>query len=405
MKKVLFTVALMLTACLAQAQVSVVKEAKSNKSKPEEAAKILEPALTNSETAGDPETWKLAGDFQKSIYDEENMKLFLPGGKADTTKLYNSLAKMYDYYLKCDEAEQSKVKSGELKKPKYRKKNAEVLAKLRPNLTNGGSDYYNNGNYEKALKFFGMFVDVVNEPIFEENQVVKQDTLIPLISCYATLAANSLKDNKAILKYGAIGKNHKDEGYRALMCLAEVYGNKETGDSAKWLETIKEGSEKFPKQEYFVGNIMDYYIQKGKLDDALNQINSLIAKNETPYFLYVKGIILYEKKQYDAAIAEFNKIIAKNAELVAEAYSKLGDCYFFPAQTIVEENSKLAIGDAKYTANEAKIKDLYLKAKPLYEKAKQLKPDNKQLWGNYLLNIYWKLNKAEYEALEKELGY
>ncbi len=150
---------------------------------------------------------------------------------------------------------------------------------------------------------------------------------------------------------------------------------------------------------------MDYYIQKGKLDDALNQINSLIAKNETPYFLYVKGIILYEKKQYDAAIAEFNKIIAKNAELVAEAYSKLGDCYFFPAQTIVEENSKLAIGDAKYTANEAKIKDLYLKAKPLYEKAKQLKPDNKQLWGNYLLNIYWKLNKAEYEALEKELGY
>ena len=121
MKKVLFTVALMLTACLAQAQVSVVKEAKSNKSKPEEAAKILEPALTNSETAGDPETWKLAGDFQKSIYDEENMKLFLPGGKADTTKLYNSLAKMYDYYLKCDEAEQSKVKSGELKKPKDRK--------------------------------------------------------------------------------------------------------------------------------------------------------------------------------------------------------------------------------------------------------------------------------------------
>jgi len=30
---------------------------------------------------------------------------------------------------------------------------------------------------------------------------------------------------------------------------------------------------------------------------------------------------------------------------------------------------------------------------------------NKQLWGNYLLNIYWKLNRGEYEALEKELGY
>lgn len=127
MRKVLFTVALLLTACFVSAQVSVVKEAKSLKSKPEEAAKAIEPALTNPETANDPETWKLAGDFQKAIYDEENMKLYLPGGQADTTKLYNSLAKMYDFYLKCDEIEQAKVQSGELKKPKFRKKNADAL--------------------------------------------------------------------------------------------------------------------------------------------------------------------------------------------------------------------------------------------------------------------------------------
>ena len=55
--------------------------------------------------------------------------------------------------------------------------------------------------------------------------------------------------------------------------------------------------------------------------------------------------------------------------------------------------------------NDAKIKALYEKALPSYLKAKEVAPDNKQLWGNYLLNIYWKLNKSEYEALEKELGY
>ena len=72
------------------------------------------------------------------------------------------------------------------------------------------------------------------------------------------------------------------------MCLAEAYGDKETGDSIKWLEVIKEGTEKFPQQEYFVGNIMDYYIQKGMVDEGLAQINKLLATNETPYFLYVK---------------------------------------------------------------------------------------------------------------------
>ena len=368
MKKVLFSAALFFTACAVSAQESVVKEAKSAKSDPVKAAQIIEPALTDPSTANDPETWKLAGDFQKSIYDDENMKLYLPGGQADTAKLYNSLAKMFEYYTKCDEVEQAKVQSGELKKPKLRKKLAKTLATVRPQLTNAGSDAYNAGNY-------------------------------------AALAANSLKDNAAVIKYATIGKEHKEEGYRSLMCLAEAYGKGETPDSAKWLTTIQEGVEKFPSQEYFIGNLMDYYIQKGKIDEGLAQMDAVLAKNSTPYFMYVKGVLQYEKKDYDGAIATFNQIIAEGKDFVAEAYSKIGDCSFFPAQEIVEENSKLSMDDPKYATNEAKIKELYEKAFPFYEKAKEAKPDNRQLWGQYLLNIYWKLDKEKYNALEKELGY
>ena len=402
MKKILFSAALLFTVCSMSAQESVVKEAKSAKSDPVKAAEILEPALVDPSTASDPETWKLAGDLQKSIYDDENMKLYLPGGQA---KLYSSLAKMFEYYTKCDEVEQAKVKSGELKKPKLRKKVAKVLATVRPNLTNAGSDAYNAGNYANALKFFGLYVDAPQNPLFESEAAVKNDTLTPLIANYAALAANTLKDEAAVIKYATIGKTHKDEGYRSLMCLAEVYGKGEKTDSTQWLATIKEGVEKFPAQEYFIGNLMDYYIQKGKIDEGLTQINEILAQNPTPYFMYVKGVLQYEKKDYDGAIATFNDIIAKNGEFVAEANSKIGDCYFFPAQLIVEENASISMDDPKYAANEAKIKELYEKAKPYYEKAKELKPDNKQLWGQYLLNIYWKLNKSEYEALEKELGY
>lgn len=405
MKKFLFSAALLFTVCSMSAQESVVKEAKSAKSDPVKAAEILEPALVDPSTASDPETWKLAGDFQKAIYDDENMKLYLPGGQADTTKLYSSLAKMFEYYTKCDEVEQTKVKSGELKKPKLRKKLAKTLATVRPNLTNAGSDAYNAGNYANALKFFGLYVDAPQNPMFADEDAVKNDTLTPLIANYAALAANTLKDEAAVIKYAAIGKNHKEEGYRSLMCLAEVYGKGEKTDSVQWLATIKEGVEKFPAQEYFIGNLMDYYIQKGKIDEGLTQIDAIIANNPTPYFMYVKGVLQYEKKDYESAIATFNDIIAKNGDFVAESYSKIGDCYFFPAQIIVEENANLSMDDPKYATNEEKIKELYEKAKPFYEKAKELKPDNKQLWGQYLLNIYWKLNKSEYEALEKELGY
>ena len=408
MKKVLFTVALLAGAFAASAQVSVVKEAKAMKKDPAAAAKVLEAALTNPETANDPNTWQLAGDLQKAIYDEENMKMYLPGGQADMPKMYNAMLKMFDYYLKCDEVELAGVANGTVKKAKLRKKNQETLLKVRPNLANGGVEAFNVNNYEEAQKYFGLFVDVVENPMFADQAVVlKADTLNSLYANYATMAAGlrDPKDVASVIKYGTIGKENPSEGWRALMFMAEVYGDKEQGDSIKWLETIKEGAQRFPEQDFFVGNIMDYYLQRGMVDEGLAQIDQLIAANEKPYFLYVKGVLLYEKKDYAGAQAALDKVIAAGGDLAAEAYAKKGDCYFFPAQKIVEENSALSIDDPKYNANEAKIKEAYEQAKPFYEKAKELEPDNQQIWGQMLLRIYWTLNKAEYEALEKEMGY
>ena len=407
MKKVLFTVALLFGAFVASAQVSVVKEAKAMKKNPAEAAKVLEAALTNPETANDPNTWQLAGDLQKAMYDEENMKLYLPGGQADMPKMYNSLLKMFEYYLKCDEVEQAGVANGTIKKAKLRKKNAEALLKVRPNLANGGVEAFNVNNYEEAQKYFGLFVDVVDNPMFaDQAAALKADTLNSLFANYATMAAGMRepKDVASVIKYGNIGKDNATEGWRALMFMAEVYG-KEQVDSVKWLEVIQEGAKRFPDQDFFIANTVDHYIQKGMVDEGLALMDQLLSTNEKPYFLYVKGVLLYEKKDYAGAQAALDKVIAAGGDLAAEAYAKKGDCYFFPAQGIVDENSKLSIDDPKYNANDAKIKEAYELAKPFYEKAKELEPENKAIYGQMLLRIYWALNKAEYEALEKELGY
>ena len=407
MKKVLFTVALMFGAMVASAQVSVVKEAKSMKKDPAAAAKVLEAALTNPETANDPNTWQLAGDLQKAIYDEENMKLYVPGGQADMPKMYNAMMKMFEYYLKCDEVEQAAVANGTVKKAKLRKKNAETLLKVRPNLGNGGVEAFNVNDYESAQKYFGLFVDVTENPMFaDQAAALKADTLNSLYANSAAMAATMRepKDIASVIKYGNIGKENAAEGWRSLMFMAEVYG-KEQVDSVKWLETIKDGAARFPEQDYFVGNIMDYYLQRCMVDEGLAQIDQLLATNEKPYFLFVKGVLLYEKKDYAAAHEALDKVIALGGDLAAEAYAKKGDIYFFPAQSIVEENSTLNIDDPKYNANESKIKEAYEQAKPFYEKAKELEPDNKSIWGQQLLRVYWALNKAEYEALEKEMGY
>ena len=410
MKKVLFAVALLFGAYTASAQVSVVKEAKGLKGNPEQAAKVLEAALTNSETANDPETWKLAGDFQKAIYDAENEKMYLSTVDktkvADTAKMYNSLVKMFEYYLKCDEVEQAGIANGTVKKAKHRKKNAAELLKVRTNLVNAGVDALNAEKYDDALKYLGTYVDVIDNPMFaDQAATLKADTMNALFANYATMAAGLNKNYPMVEKYGKIGKESKSEGWRSLMYMADAYVSQQPADSTKWLAVIKEGAEKFPEQQFFVGNIMDYYLTKGMVNEGLTMIDDLLAANETPFYQYVKGVLLYEKKDFDAAHAILDKVIAAGGDLEAEAYAKKADCYFFPAQDIVNENSNLALEDPKYNTNEAKIKELYEQARPLYEKAKQLEPQNTALWGQMLLRIYWKLNQSEYEALSKELGY
>ena len=413
MKKVLFTVALLFGAYVASAQQSVVKEAKSLlKKDPAQAAQVLEAALTNPETASDPNTWQLAGDVQKAIYDAENEKFYLSqagqSAAPDMVKMYNSLAKMFEYYIKCDNLEQEGLASGKIRKAKLRKKNAETLFAVRPNLANGGVEAFNENDYVKAQQFFGMYIDVIEEPIFaEQASVLKADTLNALYANYATMAAGlrEQKDKEAIIKYGNIGKADALEGWRALMFMADIYGSKEEGDSIKWLECIKEGAERFPDQEYFVGNIMDYYLQRGMVDEGLKQIEHLLSVKESGYYLYVKGVLLFEKKQYDACMETMDKLIALGGDFAAEGNAKKGDCIFFPAQDMLTENSNLSIDDPKYSENEAKIKDAFAKAQPYYEKARELEPENKQIWGQMLLRIYWTLNNPGYDALEKELGY
>ena len=415
MKKVLFTVALMFGAMVASAQVSVVKEAKGMMKKdPAAAAQAIEAALTNPETANDPNTWQVAGDIQKVIYDAEYEPYYLakqglPAKKnADKPTMYNSLMKMFEYYLKCDELEQAKVASGELKKAKLRKKNANTLLAHRNILFEGGADAYEQTDYPAAIKFFGMFADVAFSPIFEEKGAELQaDESTSLAATYAAMGAyfSEPRNVEAILKYGPIGKNHKAEGYRALQFMVDVYGDKENGDINKKIETLKEGIEKYPEQEYFVQETANAYLENGKLDEGLEIINNVINIVEKPYYIYLKGVFEYEKKDYNSANATFDKLIALGGDFTAEAYAMKGNIYFYPAQKIVEENSTLALEDPKYNTNEAKIKEAYELSQPFYEKARELEPDNTTIWGQQLLRVYYKLNNPKYQDLEKELGY
>ena len=181
MKKVLFVAALLMGATsLTFAQEKAVKEAKkiANGTNPDfaKAEGLINQALTNPETKDLAETWDVAGFIQRRRSEEEMKNAYLRK-PYDTLQVYNSALNMCRYYLKCDELAQIPNEKGKIKN-KYRKGNSATMLNERGNLINGGIQFYNTylgsekkEDGQKALDFFGMYVDLASNPMFEDKNL------------------------------------------------------------------------------------------------------------------------------------------------------------------------------------------------------------------------------------------
>ena len=317
MKRVLFSVILLLAAGFTFAQEKTVKEAKSiaNEVKPNfnKAEQLINQALTNPETKDNADTWDVAGFIQKRINEEEMKDAFLRK-PYDTLKVYNSALNMCKYYLKCDELAQVPNEKGKIKN-KYRKANAAAIIAERPNLINGGIQYYNLEKNKEALDFFGTYIEIAQNPMFEKENFLQTDTILPQIAYYASLAAAKMEDYPSVLKYAPYAQNDKEVGQYAMEFISTAL--KAQGDTVKWVASLKEGLQKYPQHSFFFGHLIDYYSNNNKYDEAMQFADDMLAKDpNNTFYLYVKGYLYHnmytnlknEKKEQEAADALNNAI-------------------------------------------------------------------------------------------------
>lgn len=401
MKRVLFSMVLLMTFSFMFAQEKSVKEAKgiANDSKPDfaKAEQLIGEAMKNAETQNDPATWDVAGFIQKRINEEQMKNAFLRK-PYDTLTVYNSIIKMYEYYLKCDELAQIPNAKGKIKN-KFRKSNAASMLVERPNLINGGIQYFNMNKNSEALKFFGIYVESADYPMLADKELAKNDTLIPQVAYYATLAADRIGDKDAVIKYAPSALTDKEGGKFAMQLMAEAY--KAKGDTAKWIKALEEGILKFPGNDYFFANLVDYYNSSNQASKAMDFADDMLKSDpNNKLYLYVKAYLYHNMKDYDKAIEFYNKAIEKDPNY-AEAYSNVGLAYLMKAQEYADK-STTDINDPKYAEAQKNIKKIYAEAKPFYEKARALKPEQKDLWIQGLYRVYYNLNMGpEFEEIDK----
>lgn len=412
MKKVLFSVALVMASCVAFGQTKNVREAKRQADAKNfaEAEQLINSALEHEETKNQASTWDAAGYIQQKINEDENTKAYLKQS-FDTIKMYNSIYKMFEYFTKCDELEQIPNEKGKVR-IRYRKTNAATMEQNRPNLINGGVLYFNQGNDAEAYKYFSMYIDSAEYPMLQEANIAATDTLMPIIAYYTSLAAFKMaqeaeekdkvtaeKEYQNVLKYVDLASLDKENGKFAIEFKSSSY--KALGDTIKWIESLQEGMQKFPEYPFFFGNLIDYYSNSGKFAEAIQFADDMIAKNgDSDFYQYVKGYLYQNIKDYDNAINAYKQAIALNPSYT-EAYSNLGLCYCQQA-IAYGETAVSNIDDPKYQEEQATIKKFYEEAKPYYEKARELAPDKKDLWLNGLYTIYYKLNMGDqFKEIEK----
>ena len=395
MKRVLFSMVLLMAVSFAFAQEKNVKEAKSiaGEVKPDfaKAEQLINEALTNPETKDNAATWDVAGYIQKRINEKEMENAYLRK-PYDTLKVYNSVLNMYNYYVKCDELAQIPNEKGKIKN-KYRSANSKTILAERPNLINGGIQYFNLNKNEDALKYFAAYVDAATLPMMEKENLLEKDTILPQVAYYATLAADRVGDKDAVMKYAQYALKDKENGQFAMQLLTDAY--KAKGDTAKWVEKLQEGIVKFPENQYFFANLVDYYSSSNQNDKAMQFADDMLAKDpNNKLYLY------HNMKDYEKAI-EFYKKTLDIDPAYAEACSNLGLVYLLQAQEYADK-APADINDPNYATAQAEIKKFYEAAKPYYEKARELKPDQKDLWLQGLYRVYYNLNMGpEFEEIEK----
>lgn len=361
---------------------------------------LIKQAMENQYTKGDPETWFLAGDINKALFNRENRKATL-GQAHDTVAMYDYLVKMYDCYNICDSLQQIPNEKGKTSTD-CRDKVALSLDAQRTDLINGGIFYFNHRrDYAKAYDIFAKYYEIGEMPMLKSytDSNPQYAEYSKQFAYFITLAARQMEDFDKVLKYCDLGIEDEENGETCYRFKCEAYQMKQ--DTVKWIDCLQEGIKRFPKEDYYYMQLLVIYDKKGQMEQMEKFVNDMIALDpDKAYNYYVKGYVAQQRKLYDEAIPAYKTAIEKDDSL-AEAYINLGLCYIFAAQVYMDSKSDVKFNTPAYKEMIETEKNYYKQSLPVFEKVRELLPNDVDKWGLSLYSIYYKLGmQKEMDTIE-----
>ncbi len=392
MKKILLSALLIGATVGASAQVAVLKEAeramKGGKTT-EEVVAVITPAFTDPETATMAQTWFIPG---KAAFEEYKKLLGLKTlgqlKDGDDVKMGKLLIEGYDYFNKALPLDPVTDAKGKVK-TKYTKDIIGTLASFFTDYSSAGVDLYNAQDYKGAYNAWNIFNQMGENPdIRAKLNNVPADTIFGEVYFNQAIAAwqeEMLPEALAAFKAAESKGYNKKQLYDYTIAVAT---NLKDDDSV--LEYAKKGQELYGKEDAtYMGQIVNYYLQKKDFDQAFATINEAIAADPSNAQYYVVQGILYENQEKpQEAKAAYEKAVELDSEN-AQALANYGRAICNEAYIYADQAPTVqAEYDAYYAS---KIRPAFEKAAEILERAYELDNENMDTL-KYLENIYYNLH-------------
>ncbi|MDO5523989.1 MAG: tetratricopeptide repeat protein [Bacteroidia bacterium] len=422
MKKLFFlTVLAVFAASSVFAQRSALRDAKRSLGSNDlnEARTLIKQATANPETANDPETWKIWGDIGNKAFDNERTNQML-GKEANDKVMYEGLLESYAPYLKADSLAELPDDRGRVRN-RVRKDITGILKANHPFYINGGIYYNEQQDFKKAADFFEIYWNIPTLPMFEDQKdAFLIDSTYQTIKYYAIITAIQAQDHNRAL---AMLQRAADEPFieNSAFTESDIYElmaseHFNLGDSASYLKAIEEGAQKFPKNNYFVTNLVNTYIRAGNNQKAMEYLEQAIQNDPSNAcdLNSVRGALLAEQGDLAGAEAEYNKALTQDPNC-ERALESLARHYIVQAQEINEKAGQTT-NRQQQLEDDKKIIELFQQALPLLEKQNSLlrarSADSSELNSSLMLlrNVYYNLSakgidkSSQLKAVEEELG-
>jgi tetratricopeptide (TPR) repeat protein len=384
MKKTILLFVSVITLSAAMAQKGKVTTATTllDQGDAEKAKTAIDAALQDEKSNTWPKTFIVAGQVYQKLAKE---------GKDD-----QGVIKAYEYYMKAIELD----KKGDAKGKKIGRYKGEIgkqLVFFTNELTNAGVQAFNKEDFAGAVAAFEDLLALNANDYMIEVQGEKVDTAI----IYNTaLAAYNAKDWTNAEKYFNQAIDLRYGGGDAVLLLHQVFGSAK--DSVKMGPNLIKGFETYPEDNRILTELINYYLTTKQNDKALDYLNTAIEKDDlNPSFYYARAVLNDNSKNFDAALADYNKCLELDPNYFNALYN-IGVMYFNKA--VEETNVANAETDfKKYEAKKAVADKTFKESLPFFEKATEINPKESAVLES-LKTLYYRFEMMEkYNAVNEKL--